>query len=127
MDARLELLDLNNKIPLAEKNRDVSYLDNLLDPRLVFKRADGSIADKLVYLDWVGNKANTVEYIEQIVTSIEFSKEKDVAIINSIVKFRGIRSGKHVAGIFRNIRYFSNHAGWKLFVWHNDMLSTVLH
>lgn len=127
MDTRSELLNLNNKIPLAEKNRDVSYLDNLLDPKLVFKRADGSIADKSFYLDSVANKENTVEYIEQIVTSIEFGKEKDVAIINSIVKFRGIRSGRIVQGVFRNIRYFSNHGGWKIFVWHNDMLSAVLH
>jgi quercetin dioxygenase-like cupin family protein len=80
-----------------------------------------------MYLDSVASIANTFEHIEQIITSIDFSKEKDVAISSSIVKFRGIRSGRNVQGIFRNIRYFRNQSGWKIFVWHNDKLSSALH
>lgn len=127
MDAHAELLDLNNRIPEAEKKRDVTYLDNILDAGLVFKRADGSIADKPAYLASIVNEANTVVYIEQIVLSIEFNKEKNLAISNSVVKFHGNRSGKDVQGIFRNIRYFRNQSGWRMFVWHNDKLSSTLH
>lgn len=96
MDAHLELLKLNNKIPLAEKNKDVSCLDTIFDQGLIFKRADGSIADKPTYLASVQNEANTVEGIEQIITSTEFNKRGDIGIVNSIVKFHGVRSGKAV-------------------------------
>lgn len=127
MDARSELLNLNNKIPEAERNRDVAYLETILEQRLVFKRADGSIADKLAYLDSLTNEANTIQAIDQHIASIEFSKANDVAIVNTIVRFHGARAGKEVQGIFRNIRYFRKEARWKMFVWHNDKLSSVLH
>ena len=127
MDARLDLMEFNTRIPQAEKNRDIAYLDKILDDSLMFKRADGSIADKTTYLDSIRDQQNIVESIDQMITSLEFSKSGDVAIVNSIVMFHGVRSGKDVQGIFRNIRYFRNVGGWRMFVWHNDKLSSSLH
>ena len=127
MKAESELLEINNRIPQAEKDREVSYLQTILDETLVFKRADGTIVDKSVYLSSVKNEANTVQSVDQVISGIEFNEHSDVAIVNSIVKFSGIRSGKSVQGIFRNTRYFRNDNGWKMFVWHNDKLSAALH
>jgi quercetin dioxygenase-like cupin family protein len=127
MDARAHLMDLNERIPEAEKRRDITYLEGLVDQNLIFKRADGSIADQSTYLDSVRNLSNTIQWIDQIITSLEFNKSNDVAIVNAIVKFHGVRSGQSVQGIFRNIRYFRKGVGWKLFLWHNDRLSALLH
>lgn len=127
MNENAALLEINNRIPQAERERDVSYLDTILDETLVFKRADGTIVGKSVYLSSVKNEANTVESIDQVVSGIEFNEGGNVAIVNSIVKFNGTRSGKNVQGLFRNTRYFRNEMGWKMFVWHNDKLSAALH
>lgn len=127
MNANAELLEINRRIPQAEKERDVSYLDAVLDDTLMFKRADGTIVGKSAYLSSVKNEVNTVESIDQEVSGIEFNEHNNVAIVNSIVKFTGTRSGKNVQGIFRNTRYFRNEMGWKMFVWHNDKLSAALH
>jgi quercetin dioxygenase-like cupin family protein len=127
MEANAELLEINSRIPQAEKERDVSYLDTIVDETLVFKRADGTIVGKSAYLSSVKNEANTVESIDQVVSGIEFNEDGSVAIINAIVKFNGTRSGKMVQGIFRNTRYFRNEKGWKMFLWHNDKLSAALH
>ena len=127
MNSKSELLEINSRIPQAERERDVSYLDTILDEMLVFKRADGTIVDKSGYLSSVANEANTVGDIDQVVTGVEISEHDNVAIVNAIVKFDGARSGKKVQGIFRNTRYFRNEMGWKMFVWHNDKQSGALH
>ena len=127
MDARSELMGLNERIPEAEKTRDVARLDAILDADLIFKRADGSIVGRSAYLDSVKDMSNTIQWIDQMITSLELNKANDVAIVNAVVRFRGVRSGRDVQGIFRNIRYFRKVAGWKLFLWHNDRLSALLH
>jgi hypothetical protein len=116
-----ELIDLNDRIGEAEKTRDAEFLRSILSDNLRFRRANGTIVDKSIYLDDLMKPANTTDELEsdQIVPTITGS----LAVVTLVVRVSGMRSGNKLDGSFRNVRIFLNEPDkrphWQLHSWFN--------
>ena len=101
----------------AETEGDVLALDLYLHDDLIFRRADGSIADKPTFL-------KTVKKRDRLDSEILEDEEKekqdpDSAVVTLVVRTLG--------GSFRNVRVFvRNDRVWRCKLWVNTKLETPL-
>jgi hypothetical protein len=121
MTAEQDLIELNQRIGEAEKQRDETYLSEILADDLVFRRASGDIAFKQDYLKGIRDTNNTYSRLESV--DIEPKIKDNVAVVTLRVNAAGMRSGNAFSGTFRNIRVLrkepkSKH-GWQCYVWIN--------
>jgi len=90
--AQTKILALENAWNLAEEHKDVSALDSLLDPTLVYIDYDGSIMDKAQFIASI--KAPAL-HPEQIVNeSMTAHVYGDSAVVTGVYREKGERSGK---------------------------------
>ena len=121
-----ELIDLNEQIGDAEKTCDSEFLKSVLSENLRFRRADGTILDKAIYLDDLLKPENTTDELES--DGIMPTITDNVAVVTLVVRVRGMRGGNKLDGAFRNIRIFLNEPDkephWQLHSWFNTPLRT---
>lgn len=115
------LTELNRRLGEAEQQRLETYLSELMADDLVFRRANGDIANKQDYLQGIRDPANTYSRLESF--DIEPKIKDHVAVVTLRVDAAGVRGGKSFEGVFRNVRVFrkapeSKH-GWQCYVWIN--------
>jgi len=115
---------LNQSIRDAEWNRDISFMDNILTDDMLFRRANGSFADKKTYLAGLKDPDNNYNHLENIELKVEARETGNLAIANVIVKASGTRGKdqKPFNGEFRNIRFFRKEKEWKLYAWYNEVI-----
>lgn len=122
MPPEQDLIDLNRRVGEAEKQRDETYLSEILADDLVFRRASGDIVGKQDYLKGIRDRNNTYSHLESL--DIEAKIKDQVAVVTLRVNVVGMRGGKPFSGSFRNIRVFRKEAkskhGWQCYVWINS-------
>jgi glyoxylase I family protein len=115
-DAQRDLRRLNHEIGRAEKERDRDFLAGVLDEDLVFRRADGTLASKVEYLDELEHRT----YASLDVEIAEVDEQAHSAVVTAIVTASGSAGGKPFDGTFRNVRTFVDDGGvWRCRLWIN--------
>ena len=116
-----ELIELTKRLGDAEKGRDEKFMRDVLSDALVFRRANGTIVNKTLYLEGLTNPANTYDRLNT--EDVEVRTYQDIAVVTLCVDAAGMRGGKPFAGKFRNVRIFmkDNTAphGWRCHMWFN--------
>jgi len=116
-----ELTALNERIGEAEKMRDAEFLKAALSDNLRFRRANGTIVDKAIYLDDLMKPGNTTDELHS--SHINAKIYGNLAVVDLMVGMKGMRCGNKLDGSFRNIRLFLKEAGkqpqWQLHFWFN--------
>ncbi len=116
-----DLVDLNIKIGEAEKQRDEGFLGSILADDLKFRRANGTVVDKVTYLAGVQDVNNTYEYLHS--EDVESTVYENTAIVALRVRAKGVKGGTPFEGTFRNIRLFLNQPDkqpvWQCYMWFN--------
>lgn len=125
MDEKLDeicrLIGLNVLIGEAELNRDENFLREILSDDLVFRRANGDVVTKEIYLSELANPENTYEYLRA--ENIKAQVNEDAALISLIVTAKGKRGEKKFEGKFRNLRVFTgDEKKRRCVIWHNTKL-----
>src|SRR5262249_29143252 len=109
-----DLRTLNLEIGRAERERDRAFLAEVLHDELVFRRANGSIASKVEYLDELERR--TYEALE--VDIAEIDEQAGSAVVTAIVTASGSADGTPFAGTFRNLRtVVADGDGWRCRLW----------
>lgn len=118
-DAGADLIALNKAFAAAEFAADADFFKRHLADHLQFRRASGARADKTTFLNDLGTPGNTNEHLEAgDIEVLLFGG--DLALCSLVVRFKGVRGGKHVDGAFRNTRVFTKIDGiWKCALWFN--------
>jgi hypothetical protein len=116
---------LNHSIRDAEWNRDVQFMQKLLDEDLLFRRANGTITDKKTYLNGLADLNNTYDHLENVDVKVNINEDENLATATVIVKASGKRGIEQdpFNGEFRNIRFFRKKEEWKLYAWYNDVIN----
>src|SRR6266481_3714212 len=116
-----ELISLNERIGEAEKSRDAEFLKSALSDGLRFRRANGTIVDKAIYLDDLKKPGNTTDELHS--TDIVPTIYGNLAVVELLVAMKGMRCGNKLDGVFRNIRIFldepQKQPRWQLHSWFN--------
>jgi hypothetical protein len=116
-----DLVDLNIKIGEAEAQRDAGFLGSILADGLKFRRANGTIVDKLTYLADLQDRKNTFEYLHS--EEVQSTVYENTAIVALLVRAKGTKGGTPFEGTFRNIRLFLNEPDkqpvWQCYMWFN--------
>jgi hypothetical protein len=116
-----ELISLNERIGEAERMTDADFLKSILSDNLRFRRANGTIVDKAIYLDDLMKPGNTTDELHS--TNIIPTIYGNLAVVELLVAMRGMRCGNKLDGVFRNIRIFLNEPDkephWQLHSWFN--------
>ena len=116
-----ELINLNERIGEAERTRDAEFLRVVLSDNLRFRRANGTIVDKAIYLDDLTKPLNTTEELHS--TDIVPTIYRNLAVVVLSVAVKGMRCGNKLDGVFRNIRTFLDEPNkrphWQLHSWFN--------
>ena len=107
--------DIALEMSRAEMKGDVQTLERYLHKDLIFRRADGSIVDKLTFLATVKERDRVDSEILE--DEEEEKQDADSAVVTLIVRTLG--------GSFRNVRVFvrDGHA-WRCKLWVNTKLET---
>src|SRR5687768_8662156 len=103
-DDKQELIAWNLQIGRAELARDVKFLSSILADSLVFRRANGKVADKKTYLEELEKAENTYEYLQS--DDLSVSLYERLAVVSLRVRAKGMRGKLAFEGVFRNIRIF---------------------
>ena len=121
-----DLIDLNLKLGAAEKNKDEVFLRSILSEALRFRRANGTIVDKPIFLDDLTKPGNTTDELTSDQIHVQFCEE-NLAIVTLVVQITGNRCGRDVKGEFRNVRIFRKEPDkqipWQLHFWFNERIS----
>jgi hypothetical protein len=116
-----ELISLNERIGEAERTRDAEFLKSVLSDNLRFRRANGTIVDKAIYLDDLMKPGNTTDELHS--TDIVPTIYGNLAVVALLVAMKGMRCGNKLDGVFRNIRIFldepEKQLRWQLHSWFN--------
>ena len=121
-----DLIDLNEQIGDAEKTRDAEFFKSVLSENLRFRRTNGTIVDKAIYLNDLLKPENTTDELEsdEIMPTIM----GNLAVVTLVVRVRGMRGGNKLDGAFRNVRIFLSEPDkqphWQLHSWFNTPLRT---
>jgi ketosteroid isomerase-like protein len=120
--ARDELTRINVEIGKAEKARDPTELDRLVHDDLVFRRADGKVVTKQLYLDAVPKRT----YDRLDVDVVEIDAKDESAVVTVIVDAAGTGGdGSPFEGRFRNVRVFVKDDGrWRCRLWVNTKIES---
>ena len=120
-DALQEIIALNERIGEAERKGDAKFLESVLSENLRFRRANGMIVDKAIYLDDLMKPGNTTSELSSL--DINPTIHGNLAVVNVLVDIKGMRCGNTLDGVFRNIRIFLNEPAkqpaWQLHFWYN--------
>jgi hypothetical protein len=120
-DAIQELTTMNESIGEAEKKADAEFLKTILSDYLRFRRANGTIVDKAIYLDDLMKPGNTTDELHS--SDINAKTYGNLAVVDLVVGMKGMRCGNKLDGSFRNVRLFLKEAGkqpqWQLHFWFN--------
>ena len=118
-DAVAELIALNKAFATAEFAADTEFFKRHLADELRFRRASGTVVDKATFLKDLVTPGNTNERLEPDGIEVLLFKA-DLALCSLVIRFKGVRGGKHVDGAFRNTRMFTKIDGfWKCALWFN--------
>jgi hypothetical protein len=118
---RHELRELNVGIGVAERDHDTGFLREVLDERLIFRRADGKVVGKDDYLSNLATR--TYESLD--VEVVEVDETSDSAVVTAIATASGTSNGKPFGGTFRNVRTFvGGHGAWRCTLWINTRVGT---
>jgi hypothetical protein len=112
---------LNEKIGQAEQQMDLSFLDEHLDDQLEYKRADGTMVNKTMYLSQLENRT-----YDSMITEVRQIEEKGgYKEVISNVTTSGNNNGIPFNGTFKNVRkwYVNEEGRWKLKYWENEKLN----
>jgi len=116
-----ELISLNERIGEAERTGDAEFLKSVLSDNLRFRRANGTIVDKAIYLDDLTKPGNITDELRS--TDIVPTVYEDLAVVVLLVAVKGMRCGNKLDGVFRNIRIFLDEPDkrprWQLHSWFN--------
>jgi len=114
-----ELVELNRAFATAELAPDAGFFRRYLADDLQFRRAGGTVVDKTAFLKDLGAPGNTTERLDPGDIEVLLFKE-DLALCSMVVRFKGVRGGKPVDGVFRNTRVFTRiDQVWKCALWFN--------
>ncbi len=122
------LIQLNHDIRNAEYTRNSTFMEKQLADDLVFRRANGSFADKKTYLCDLKDINNTYENLNNIEIKVDIDQINGLAIATVIVKAKGKRGKeqKPFNGVYKNIRFFRKNVEWELYAWYNEVISNYL-
>jgi mannose-6-phosphate isomerase-like protein (cupin superfamily) len=117
-----EIEKICDEIRDAELTRNIAYMDNLLSKDLVFRRANGTFADKRIYLEGLSDLHNTYDLLENINCRVDMNDSETISTATVLVKASGKRGESQVPfdGTFKNIRVFRKSSKWELFMWFNE-------
>lgn len=93
---QVELQELNLRIGAAEKERDVDFLREVLHEDLIFRRADGTFADKDQYLGDLTERT----YEELVAEVVDIDERPESAVVTVVVTTRGTSHGRPFEGAF---------------------------
>ena len=115
-----ELTELNTAFAQAEFLASVEFFRHHLADGLRFRRASGTVVDKITFLKDLATPGNTNERLEaRQIEVLPFSV--DLAVCSMVVDFKGLRGGTRAEGQFRNTRVFVRSEGaWKCALWFNS-------
>ena len=120
-----DLIDLNQQLGEAEKTKNEAFLRSILSEALRFRRANGTIIDKAIYLDDLTKPGNTTDQLTSDDIAVQFY-EDNIAIATLKVHTQGMRCGRELNGTFRNVRIFhkepDKHPHWQLHFWFNERI-----
>ena len=117
--AAAELMELNKAFATAEFAADAEFFRHYLADDLQFRRASGIVVDKTTFLKDLGAPGNANERLEPGDIEVLLFSE-DLALCSLVVRFKGVRGGKPVDGMFRNTRVFTMiERVWKCALWFN--------
>jgi hypothetical protein len=108
-----ELMELNERIGIAESDGDTSFLDHTLAPVLAFRRANGEYVDRSAFLEDVQSSGRRETEIESISVV-----GRDRALVSCVVSLEVEGQKKR----FHNARLFvrAKDGDWKLLGWANE-------
>jgi len=116
-----DLISLNERIGEAERTPDEEFLKSVFSDNLRFRRANGTIVDKAIYLDDLMKPGNITHELHS--TNIVPTIYGNLAVVELLVAVKGVRCGKELDGVFRNIRIFRDEPEkqprWQLHSWFN--------
>lgn len=121
---RQTIVNINHSIRDAEWNRDITYMQNTLDDSLLFRRANGSLADKKTYLEGLSDLSNSYDYLQNVSLEVAIHDNGVFATATVTVKASGKRGKdqKPFNGVFKNIRFFKKGSDWRLYAWYNEAI-----
>ena len=93
-----ELCNLARQMGEAEKNCNQEFFNALLADKLTFRRANGAIVDKQMFLAGLRNPANTYETLEQ--RDVVARVYDDVGVVTLLVQTKGCAKESRSMGCF---------------------------
>ena len=116
-DVVRELTRLNVDLVRWEQDRepsDVEQLSGCLSPDLVFRRADGRVVGKEAFMEGLAGPS-PFDRREAHVVSVQPVGDRALVTLTVVTEKEDARR------VYRNLRFFSSHAGrWLLDAWFND-------
>lgn len=117
----LDLQEINQKIAVAEQQRNQKFFAALLSEKLLFRRASGAVIGKADFLNGLQGPSPFIDYVAENIEVTELPGIADRALVTLIVRTRKADSATQR---FWNIRFFTRTAaGWELESWYNYELT----
>ncbi len=91
-----ELITLNQRIGEAERTKDEQFLNSVLSENLRFRRANGTMVDKTIYIVDLMKPENSTDdlHSDDIIPRIH----GNLSVVELLVKLKGMRGGKKLDG-----------------------------
>lgn len=117
-----KIIELEERLRLAMLNSDVSELDTLISPDLLFTNHLGVLVSKADDLSAHASKAFVLE-------SLDLSESKilvyeNAAVVSVKADIQGYYNGQPTNGRFRFTRFWSNTSGkWQVIAGHSSVIA----
>jgi Domain of unknown function (DUF4440) len=125
-NATAELTELTRAFTVAERNGDAEFFRRHLADGLRFRRASGKVIDKVAFIKDLSADGNSNELLEAEGIEV-LPYNESLALCSLLIRFKGMRGGAPVNGVFRNTRVFARiEAGWTCTLWFNTKESPLV-
>lgn len=116
-----QITDLEERLRLAMLNSDVSTLDKLISPELIFTNHLGMLISK--EQDIEAHRNGTLEIRSIDLSDVKIMLLDNSAIVSAKTEIMGSYAGQEASGSFRFTRVWANDSGdWQLVAGHSCQL-----
>ena len=118
------LITLNEKFGEAEKARDTAFFEEALSDDLIFRRANGLIVTKQIFLADLKSPDNNFDRFDaEVEEPTVYDGAPATALVSVRVRAKGKRCTTEFNGLFRNTRFFvKENDRWRCVFWFNTKI-----
>ena len=117
-----KIIELEERLRLAMLNSDVSELEELISPNLLFTNHLGVLVSKQEDLNAHSNKDFVFKFLELSESKILI--QENSAVVSVKAEIQGFYNGQPANGNFRFTRFWSNASGkWQVVAGHSSVIA----